>query len=88
MTMPTEKNLRLRKVVANVPRLDSVDPYEKEIHFNFASLPAAKNWEIGKKYKIVLHVEQLSKDKTGASFAVKKVGDYSGSDKKDNQYGY
>lgn len=72
----SDKNLKLRKVVAQSIKPLDVGEYHKSIHFNYESLPAAKSWKIGGKYLIVLHVEQTSMGKDGADFDIHKVGEY------------
>lgn len=77
------KNLKLRKIIQNVPKLAEPGEYKKSIYFNYDSLPEAKKWRVGGKYLIVLHVEQTNMGKDGADFDIHKVGEY----KKGDTYG-
>lgn len=73
--MENAKNVALRKVIASRPKLSSPDYYRPEVHFNYETLPAAKDWKVGGKYVLMIHVEQVQADKNGARFAIEKVGD-------------
>jgi hypothetical protein len=77
------KNLKLRKVIAHMPSLVTSDEIKKSIHFNYESLPAAKNWKVGNKYYLMLYVEQTNTGKDSVDFDVLKVGEY----KKGDNYG-
>ena len=81
--MENPKNLKLRKVIAHIPSLPEPGEIKKSIHFNYQSLPVAKNWKVGSKYYLILHVEQTNLAKDGADFDVLKVGEY----KKGDNYG-
>ena len=77
------KNLKLRKVISNLPKVSEPGDYKKSIHFNHQTLPQAKNWKIGEKKHLVLHVEHTGVDKDGSHFDIHKVGEF----KKGDGYG-
>lgn len=73
------KNAILRKIVAPKPKkndgaVPGVPWWKPTIRFKYAALPEAKDWTVGKTYRLHLEVEQESADKEGATFEVTKVG--------------
>lgn len=43
------------------------------LHFSFDELPEGASWDVGRKYRIELEVEQLEKGKNDATFSIVKV---------------
>lgn len=81
----SQGNLILRRVVSKQPQLMSdSEMFRPEITFNFKTLPEAKSWQNGKKYHLVLNVEQVGSSKDDARFAIEKVAVYNKSVKKNN----
>lgn len=44
------------------------------IHLSFKDLPAAKEWQNGKKYNVMVEAEQVASDKHGITLEIHKVG--------------
>ena len=73
----SSKSTMLRSVLAK--KVSSPSPmsdydFPQRITFNFKQLPAAKNWKNGKKYTLVMEVEQHSSTKESATFEIQKIG--------------
>jgi len=60
--------------------IDISEKHYPTIYLSLADIPAAKNWKIGEKYKIMLEVRQKSmtqnddKDKGSVTFDILKIG--------------
>lgn len=72
--MVKDKNLILRKVVTRKPKYLGLETdFPQRITLNFKVLPEAKTWMNGKKYQLILQVEQHSSTKDNATFEIEKV---------------
>ena len=69
--------LKLRAVKAKKPSFAKEQSYRPSLHLSFKDLPEAKEWEVGKTYKLAMEVKQVSKSiregEGDASFEIFKI---------------
>ena len=56
--------IKIKKRKAPESPVASLSEYYPEVSFDEKQLPQIKDWEVGKKYKLELEVEMISKSKS------------------------